>query len=348
MSTTMIGRRSAARGMAGALAAVVLIGSTVQAEEGFSEPLTLRERDGDLGIEDLAGKGRDVSIVWQDDTVALQLRTSTDGGRTFRSKRLVDYRHASNASTDVCAGFAWVAHSFRFEGEFQNANGLVVDGFALSGPAFDRERIVPSGWTQNVRNTDFACVGSRRRAVTWVDGRTSPSTVHVRFLPILPDPQGQVPPDFAMSFQTREGFASSALAANRKHAWLAWQTAERRIRVKAFDVGPGPEFKVTPGSAVTLPDSGSGSGRIALGAWGSKLVVAYGQNGDTFVRVSTDGGRTFGPREKLLSGLGGKEVTTAVSADIRGSRAVVRVDRGQYGTPDPRPFRFESTNDGAS
>lgn len=128
MSTTMIGRRSAARGMAGALAAVVLIGSTVQAEEGFSEPLTLREGPSGavLAMGDVAGKGRQVSVVWgeyKDDSSVVRLRTSTDGGRTFRSQRLVEDRHGSGASTDICAEHAWVAHTFRFDGERANTAG---------------------------------------------------------------------------------------------------------------------------------------------------------------------------------------------------------------------------------
>lgn len=150
-----------------------------------------------------------------------------------------------------------------------------------------------------------------------------------------------------MSFDPSEGNASSALAANRKHAWLAWQTEKGPVRVKGFDVGPGPDFEVTPRRTVTLPDRGGSSGGVAIGAWGSKVVIAYGKNGGTFARVSTDGGRTFGPREKLLNGIPGDVSTAPLSADIRGSRAVVHAGSYIY-PPETVAWRFETTNDGAS
>lgn len=349
---TMI-RRTALRAMLGALSALLIVGSTVLAESGFSDPVTLRTGPAGAGVEleDVAAKGSNVSVVWEEfegGQSDIRLRTSMDGGRTFRSQRLVEDRHGSNASTDICAGFAWVAHSFRLAGDPNTSDGLIVDGLAMSGPVVSGEALVSSGGSQNVDETDFACVGSRRRAAAWVDRDfKATSIVHVRFLPILLDPNGQEPPDFERSFEA-DGFTPVALAASGSHAWLAWHTTDRRIRIKPFDVGPGPDFTVTPRPAVTLPDSGSSSGGIGLGAAGSRVVIAYGLNGHTFARVSTDWGASFGPRERLLTGFE-DGLTSAVSADIRGSRAVVHaVETGGFIDPAIRAHRFQSTNDGAS
>lgn len=177
----------------------------------------------------------------------------------------------------------------------------------------------------------------------------STSTVHIRFIPIHADIKGGAPADVERSLSA-DAITSVALAASGTRAWLARQTVNDRIRVKAFDVGPSPDFAVTPRPTVTLPDAGTSTGWIEMTAVGSKLVIAYGIESSTFVRVSTDGGASFGPRERLLHGIfGGDLHTTPLSADIRGSRVVVHAaELGGFKDLETIAYRFESADLGAS
>jgi hypothetical protein len=350
-----IDRRRAGRATLGAVGMVLVLATTVFAESGFSAVTTLRTGPSGAGVEvqDIAATGRAVSVVWQElsgGNGVLRVRTSTDGGQTFRAARLVEDRHGGYASTDVCGDHAWVAHSFRLPGDSEGTDGLIIDGFPLSVPGGSGELIVPSGGSQWVDGTDFACVGSRRRAVAWVDRDLSGTTrVRVRFLGLHADVKGGAPPEFDQSFVAGT-YTSVALAATATRAWLAWQTADGLVRIKPYTIGSGPDYPVTPGAAVTLPDTGTPTGRIVLGASGSRVVIGYGMNAHTFARVSTDSGMSFGPRRRLLEGiLGGDYETTAVSADIRGARAVVHAaGLGGFKDYDVEAYRFTSTNVGAS
>ena len=349
-----IGRRGGPAAVI-ALGAVLTLSATVLAEAGYSRPITLRTAPAGAGLEleDIAATGRRISVVWEEiqgEDSLVRVRTSTDGGGTFRPQRLVDDRHASSASTDVCAGHAWVAHSFRLPGHPSDSDGLIVAGLALSGPGKGGELIVESGGSQDVDETDFACVGHRRRGVAWVDRDfEGTSTVHVRFLPFTRDVEGPAPREVERSFPA-SGLTSVALAAAGNRVWLAWETANSRIRIKPFDVGPAPDFAVTARPAVTLSDSGRTTGSVAIGAAGQRLLVAYGIDTDTFARLSTDRAASFGPRRKLLDGIdGGDLITTAMSADVRGDRAVVHAaELGGLEELVTIAHRFRSSDDGMS
>jgi hypothetical protein len=145
-------------------------------------------------------------------------------------------------------------------------------------------------------------------------------------------------------------FTSVAVAAIYRRVWIAWATTNGRTRIKAFDVGRAPDYAVTPGPTVTLPDTGQFQGNIKLGASGNKVVVAYDANSHTFARVSTDGGVSFGPRRRLLVGIFGGDLSTGPhSAAIRGGRAVVHAaEFGGFKDLSTDSHRFTSTNDGAT
>jgi hypothetical protein len=349
--------RIARRGVLPALLAfggALTLSATASAEPGYSTPITLRTGPPGAGVEleDIAAAGRRISVVWEEsqgENSRILLRTSTDGGRTFRARRLVDDRHASNASTDVCEGFAWVASTFRNPEDASETDGLGISGYQLSGPVTSGELVVESGGAQHVDETDFACVGGRRRAVAWVDRDfEGTSTVRIRFLPFVRDIE-DVPPDVQRSFPA-DAFTSVAVAAVGDRVWLAWETTSHRIRIMPFDVGPGPDFPVTPRAAMTLPDMGEPTGNIALGARGSRLLIAYAVNADTFARLSTNRGARFGPRRKLLDGIfGGDLFTNPVSADVRGGRAVVHAaELGGLEDLVTIAHRFRSSDDGMS
>jgi hypothetical protein len=347
--------RRARRAVFGALGAVLLTAPAVVAESGYSTPPTvLRERPAStsLQVADVATAGDDVAVVWSERTAGdevVRFRSSTDGGRTFRASRLVEDRDGAWASADICAGFAWVAHSFRLAGDPEGMDGVILDGFPLVGSGIVGELLVESG-TVSVNDTDLACVGRRRHAVAWLDSDfKSTATAYLRFVPVLASEKGERPPDVNRSFPA-DAFGSLAVAGTGNRAWLAWTSAAARIKIRTFHVGRGPDFPVTDGATLTLPDIGDLSGAIALAAHEQRVLIAYVLNGDTYARISTDGGSSFGPRRKLLDGVfGGDLFTNPLSADVRGTRAVVHASElGGFKDLDATAYRFRSSDDGAT
>ena len=348
-----------ARGVSPAIAiacgCLVAVGSAASGESGFSPVQTLRSGPPGASVEvgAVAATRRDVAVVWQERIEGhdvLRIRTSRDGGATFRPRRLVEEREGGSSSSDICAAQAWVAHSYRLPGDPADSDGLILDGFALTGSGQGGELVVASGGGQFVNGTDFACVGTRRRAIAWVDRDwEGTSIVRMRLLPMEPGGKDDVPATFSRVVPA-DGFTGVAVAATGRRAWLAWATTGGRIRVQAFDVGRGPSYPVTPRLAMTLPDQGTPTGGIVLAAAGRRVLLAYGLEGHVYARVSTDGGASFGPRRRLLEGCFGCDYdTTTLAADIAGSRMVVHA-AGLGGFKDLviEAYRFVSTSDGAS
>ena len=346
MSILRIGRRAGAALTTSGL--LVALSTTALAESGYSSPITLRTGPAGAAVHlwDIAVAGRDIAVIWEErlgDGRVVRLRTSRDGGRTFRAQRLVDGRGAYEGGTDVCAGYAWVANNFTLPDDPEGSWGLVVHGMPLNGTGRSREVIVGAGGSHNVGAVDLACARGRRRVVAWTDQDSQrSSTIRLRFLPVLPGTEGVDEVD--LSFRGSES-SSVALAAVRDRVWVTWVSpARRRIRVRAFDIGPAPDYAVTPALSLSLPEVGQNAFRSTLGAAGSRVIIAYSVESGAYTRTSTDGGATFGPRRRLLRGRLADVSWSAHAADTRGRRAVVHagMSGGMEGEFSTVMYRYRS------
>jgi hypothetical protein len=345
--------RRQAGGVLTTLGLLVTLWTNTVAESGYSTALTLRTGPAGAAVRlwDIAAARQKLAVIWEErlgDRRVVRLRTSTAGGRTFRGQRLVDDRGADLGATDVCAGSAWVAKNFRLAADPEGSWGLAVHGLPLRGMGRSRQVLVESGRSHNVRAVDLACAGGRRRVVAWADGDWEhPSTIRLRFLPVLPGTKGV--DEVEVSFRA-SAFSSVAVAGVRDRIWATWVTLTGRIRIVAFDIGPAPGYAVTRALSLTLPEAGQNAFRPTLGAAGSRVIIAYSVESGTYARVSTDGGSTFGPRRRLLRGEIADVSWLAFDADIRGRRAVVHAgfSGGMEGEFSTDMYRYRSFDDGRS
>ena len=126
---------------------------------------------------------------------------------------------------------------------------------------------------------------------------------------------------------------------------------EDRLRFKRFTIGGLPNANVTAHATISLPDDLDAGGLPQLVARGNTVLLAYMHQASPYVRVSEDGGVTFGPREELIDVPFPSEVAGwPSSTDLRGSRAVINVTIFGQSAGDPEPnvnqYRIQSFDGG--
>lgn len=334
-----------------ALLGIVSIGGRV-VSAAFAPTIELRRAlvDDDLSLQDVASKADDVAVVWLEDTGAAQelwLRTSTDGGASFRTRRLVDDREPLDAAADVCDEQAWMLHTYRLPDFLVDIYGLILESRPLVGDGLTGMLIAHPDDGYDVRALDLACIGTRRHLLGWIDDTTT-DQLYLQFPVVQFDPKHEIPTE---SFQIDVGSQSEvAVAGTGSRAYAAW-VRSNRLRVKSFMVGPGPDYPITPFPTLVLGEDIEPSGEIVMAAHGMDVVVAYSTFADTYVRISTDGGGSFGPRHKLLDGLWNSEFGTEPrSVDLRNARIELygATIAAAFPGVNVEQFRFRSTDLGES
>jgi hypothetical protein len=120
------------------------------------------------------------------------------------------------------------------------------------------------------------------------------------------------------------------------------------LRVQHFTVtGSGGSIVVTPDPVVTLMP-GKQIARPVIAGDGSRVVVAYGKNGQTHMRISDDGGQTFGPRI-IVSHFSTNTCCAGsqpLSVDARNGGILVEVGKGMGDPPDISMVGRFTSNDG--
>lgn len=354
MSRSISRGRRATAAFACALGGVLLLPGVLLAGGGYSTPTVLRTAGAgvDLHLQDVATKGDKVAVGWQEQTPSgpnLYFRRSLDGGASFGPFVTVDTRDSREMRMDICAGFIWSAYALQTPDADPDEWEIVLGGEALEG-AGSVGALLTEPFQPNVgRVPDVACVGGRRHIVAWIEAvDLSDRRAFIQLRPISGSKEDPPP---LYEYDLPAGDQSHiAVAATKRHAYAAW-VRSNQLRIKRFDVGSDPDSLVTAHPTVVLPEDVFPTGSMHVAAAGSKVVLVYASYAHTYVRVSTDHGATFGPRERLLEGLFASEYgTDGTSLDLRGTQIVVHGSIAFADGPSitVEQHRFVSTNLGAS
>ncbi len=324
---------------------------------GFSGATTLRTGDDDVDVvlSDAATNGDRVAVGWQEERVGgpeLFYRLSDDGGATFAATKTVDSRDSREMRMDICAGYVWSAYALHTDDADPGEWEIVLEGNDVDGSGFIGALLTDPFEPTVGRFPDVACIGSVRTITAWIDEVDDPGDrVLIRIDPIDPPVKGPPPPP-SYEYDLPAGeFSEVAVAGTADRAYAAW-VRDNRLRIKRFEIGPGPDSLVTTFPTLVLGEDIQPTGEMHMTAWGSNVALVYASFADTFVRVSTDGGQSFGPRERLLDGLYATEFGTGgTSLDLRGSKILVHgivVNGGNPFDVQVDQFRFRSSNLGST
>jgi hypothetical protein len=87
------------------------------------------------------------------------------------------------------------------------------------------------------------------------------------------------------------------ITATATRIWVAWSRNDG-IHVQRLNVASEPAMKVSKGPRAHIARDTVAPG-VGVAAVGNRVYVGYGHDNDAFMRVSNDGGRTFG-RSRML------------------------------------------------
>jgi hypothetical protein len=361
----MRSKRQRATGALVSVSAAILIGGTmVSAGVGFHPTVVLREApDGRaLLVQDIAAKGDNVGVVWQEqDQVTidddldprLRYRLSTNGGQTFQASDLLDNRDSRDASADVCDGFFWVASLLHDPADAAGVWHVVLDGRDFVGGVTAGYLLTDPFEDVTAYPPDVACIGTKRHIVAWVEEAGATDDLHITFPEIFQHFEDPMP-EFDFGPFDAHGPLGVSVAATGSRAYAAWVRrvgGEERLRFKRFTIGGLPNANVTAHATISLPDDLDAGGLPQLAAHGDTVVLAYMHQASPYVRISDDGGVTFGPREELIDVPFPSEVAGwPASTDLRGARAVINVTIFGQSAGDPEPnvsqYRISSSDGG--
>ncbi|MBA2275289.1 MAG: hypothetical protein H0W00_01135 [Chloroflexi bacterium] len=327
MSASISRGRRATAAFVVALTGILLLPSVMLAGGGYSPPTVLRTAGAGVGLhlQDVATQGQRVAVGWQEQAAGgpnLYFRRSLDGGASFGPLVTIDSRDSREMRMDICAGYVWSAYALQTADADPGEWEIVLSGEALDGSGSIGDLLTEPFQPNVGRFPDVACVGGRRHIVAWVEAVDFPDRRTFIQLRPIGGPIEDPPPVYEFDYPAGNQ-SQIAVAATKQHAYAAW-VRSNQLRIKRFDVGPGPDPLVTPQPTVVLPEDVFPTGSMHLAAAGSNVVLVYASYAHTYVRVSTDHGATFGPRERLLEGLFASEYgTDGTSVDLKGSRIVI-------------------------
>ncbi len=154
--------------------------------------------------------------------------------------------------------------------------------------------------------------------------------------------------DYAVDLGPARLDGGITVAGSNTMAYAGWFKGDH-FRFKRFSVGSGPHYAVTPHPTVTLFDA-TAAWQPVLAANGSTVVLAYTENQDLWVRISTNTGASFGPAHRLINlSSSDPNVAYARSVDVIGP--VVMVEATEFfglGGGDSHEYDFSSGDTGGS
>jgi len=334
-------RRAASIATITALAACLAVASTTVAAD-FAPKLVLHRNPPGLPlvVSNIATQDHDIAVTWTDTpnpgTINQYswMRWSTDGGQTF-APRLALNNGAGAVSTKaaICGGYVWVLTSIQTDPQTMS---FALDAQQLGGPAhvlssFDKNVSVAVTSEVTALDSDFACAGDKLLAATWTDPSTSPARMKVGIRPLWPCAQNPGPgcdpgPSYTFDLGQKRLHEGSYIAATDNAIYTAWIKDNGDMRFERFSAAA--DGTVTAHPVVTLLHSTAAHNPV-LGAYGSRVVLAYNYGSEARVRISTDWGASFGPDTVLAPAPGGEPQAGAESVDVaRGGRILVEIAEG--------------------
>ncbi|MEA2621306.1 MAG: hypothetical protein QOH61_216 [Chloroflexota bacterium] len=264
-------------------------------------------------VDDIAAKGPVVAVAWTRQLFEQPtfLRWSRDGGATFAPKVTLDDR--TGAAIDTCAGSVWAVTQDGIDGIAH------LDGWRLDGAAHSHWPLAAGS-----HGGDVACVGNRALATAWE--RNVNGAVRVK-LQVRTITSGNLSPATTFDLGTTNRPDELSVAATNHDIQVTWMKG-RKLQLKRFDVGPGADPEVTPlptQTVTTFVTDQAGSPLVAADA--SRVVLAYKYREDARVRVSENGGASFGTFHTLVDNTTGDVfIARPYSLDAFGGRIAANAE----------------------
>ena len=323
-----------------ALSVVAVLGVvTPVAAAGWRDPIVLSQvvRDKMVGIGDIAARGRNIVVGWNEDhpsgNRAAYVRWSTNGGVSFAPRVRLHTEPQREVQVDACAGWAWATASLGSGAE----QLITLDKRQLSGSEVEQSLLTTTGIS---RGPDVAC-GGERLVVAWFQRSGDEWRVKVHARGVHDEILGDSLPPFDADLGTGSRSRGLAVAATDERVYVAWFRGNA-LKVRRYRIGSGSNHQLTHLGTSTITSQGGAMPR--MGADGDRVAIAYGR-GDARVRVSVDRGVSWGSWRRLCNDA--FEIWCYPgSVDIRGSRIIVALTAETVGFGDSWVER--STTDGRS
>jgi hypothetical protein len=269
-----------------------------------------------------AGSERDGTLAWK-----------ASGADEWQTHSLYPVAQVLETEVTICQGFAVGVFARIVAGQrdiWSDARDLDSDEYTMRA------------WTDLgvvARRPDVGCVANTELVIAYfqeIDGGHS-----VRLKTGHAYGQHTSPQAFGLGQGTPSRDLSVAVTSDR--VFVTWFQGDA-LKLRRFRISSGSAHTLTSLGTSTIATLPGGS-TPELGAAGSRVVVAYRQNGDLKVRRSTDKGVTFGSA-KTLRDVGAGVTVTPVTVAVQGTRvAIGAVERG--GSAE-RGRGYRSTNGGSS
>jgi hypothetical protein len=215
----------------------------------------------------------------------LVYRVSTDRGKTFASP--VSAGAANPGAITVCGGFVAAARVNTGAGtvslDLRSTDGALVD-----------ERTLASGRSLTRTGNGIACVGGRRVATFWDEYVGGVLHLKVAVVPVA-----EALTSYEFDLGRAYLYRIRGITATDTGIWVAWTRGDGII-VQRLDVAATPSMEVTEGPRAHIARAAGAPG-ASIAATGNRVYVAYDRNGSGLMRVSKDGGLTFGKVRTLIA-----------------------------------------------
>ncbi len=233
---------------------------------------------GYLWISTVASENNNVVVSWLENASELAYRVSTDNGRTFAPR--VDAGGANPGVVTVCGGLVAAVRVDTGAGtvklDLRDTDGTLLEA-----------RTLASGRNLTLTGNSVACVGGRRLATFWDEYIGGVLHLKVAVVPVV-----EALTSYEFDLGAAHLYRVRGITATDTRIWVAWSRVDGII-VQRLDVAGGAQMEVTKGPRAHIARSLVAPG-VSIAAAGNRVYVAYDRNNSGFMRISKDGGQTFG------------------------------------------------------
>ena len=283
-------RQMSLAAVAATLLVVICVSAVSAAPATWRKTIDLRVRSGAI-LSDAAALGSSVAVVWSEpgdsNTRSLGLRVSTNAGLSFQSSNF--FRRSQQGAAAICGdrvAIAFVHHPGPHKSHIDYA---IRD---LHGGPFERSHMDVGSALP--REPDIACA-SGRVLVSWL---LSEGNGHRRLVASALLEDGVFGSPIDLGFYVAEYYSPGlALAASGSTAYAAYGKSGGDLKLKRWSIGSGPGHALNPHSTQTIANGKEDCPATGpeIAAHGDTVAVGWDRNSMIHQRVSTDGGKTWGP-----------------------------------------------------
>lgn len=322
------------------IAAILVLTTAAPALGAFdaSDPNPLRKRTL-IRLGDVIANGSIMAVGYREGPKPgrLFVNFSKDGGDTFLKSNGKPRRFPVagfgkfGISLDFCDKTIWAGSSAHFPGDSRaNDSDVLVTRRPISGGQ-GQAFVTSPNRNRRVRSVDVDCIGKGFLAVAWLEKLEG--TTRARL--IIQDQGSLAAVDFKRSFNLGKAILGGGIsvAATGDAVHVAWTRGKaRNVMIQRFGVGEGDKPVISKGPVQKIGSRDAMWPQLA--ARGGRVAAAYTDAGKVKVKVSDDGGKTYGGFDKVVPGKKGSP-SKAHSIDLSDDRIVVEAERREGGSKTP-------------